>query len=90
MEDLEGLLRDQDIPFQHEDNHVMCFPHITNICTTHIIEALTNTSLANAQTVFNTALPPRDPDDQGYGDTRTRNPIALSRSTVWAIRASGQ
>jgi hypothetical protein len=90
MKALAELLKARDIPFDYEDNRIMCFPHITNICTTHVVESLTNASLADAQAEFDAALPPRDATDQSYEDAHSRDPIALCRCTVRAVRASGQ
>ena len=41
MKELQALLVKHDIMFDHANNCIMCFPHIINICTTHIIAAST-------------------------------------------------
>jgi hypothetical protein len=82
----------RDIPFCHKDNHIRCFPHVTNICSTHVIEAFTNTALVDDSGGFiaSAAYPPSDPDSQTYEEAVARDPIALCRSTVRAIRVSGE
>jgi len=90
MKAFEDLMRIRDVPFDHRDNRIMCFPHIINICSTHVIESFTNTALADEQAEFDPTLPPLVPAEQTYDDACGRDPIALCRSTVRAVRASGQ
>ena len=89
MKALEEIMRARDIPFGHEDNRIMCFPHVINICTTHVIDSFTNTALADEQAEFNAALPPVVPAEQTYEEAYDRDPIALCRCTIRAIHASG-
>ena len=44
MKALQLLLVKCDIEFDHLNNRIMCFPHIINICTAHIIAASTQVS----------------------------------------------
>jgi hypothetical protein len=90
MKAFEELMQARDIRFDYEDNRIMCFPHITNICTTHVVESFTNPTLADDQAEFDAASPPLVPDEQTYDEACGRDPIALCRSTVRAIRASGK
>ena len=41
MRELESLLksRDPDLRFDHLNNHIRCFPHIINICASHVIQS---------------------------------------------------
>jgi hypothetical protein len=89
MRAFEDIMRAREIPFDHEDNRIMCFPHIINICTTHVIESFTDTALADDQADFDADLPPMVPAEQTYEEACGRDPIALCRCTVRAIRASG-
>ena len=41
MKELQGLLVKRDIVLDHANNRIMCFPHIVNICTAHIVAAST-------------------------------------------------
>ena len=72
--------------------HIQCFPHVTNICSNHVIEAFTNISLVDDTGGFITSAsgPPSDPDNQTYEEAVACDPIALCRSTVQAVCASGQ
>ena len=67
----------------------MCFPHIINICTTHVIESFTNTELAEDQVEFILSLPPQDEEEQGYEKACRYDPIALCCGAIRAIHASG-
>ena len=43
MKELEELfkMKDPDITFDHKDNRIPCYPHIINICVSHILKSLT-------------------------------------------------
>jgi len=93
LEHLEELLDARDIPFDAQDRNIMCFPHVTAICVTHVTEAFTDIALASDDaeySVANAALPPADPERQTYEEAVARDPIALCRGAVCAIRASGK
>jgi hypothetical protein len=55
MKAFEVLMQGRDISFDYNDNHIMCFPHIINICTIHTIEHLTNPMLVDEQAKFHVA-----------------------------------
>jgi len=48
MEELQDLLAKHEIAgsinFDHHNNHVQCYAHIINICSSHIIASFTSTS----------------------------------------------
>ncbi|EDQ98471.1 uncharacterized protein LACBIDRAFT_335933 [Laccaria bicolor S238N-H82] len=92
LKELEILLRPREVEFNHKENHIRCFPHITNICSTHVIEAFTNIALVDDTGGFiaSASGPPSDPDNQTYEEAVVRDPIALCQSTVRAVHASGQ
>ena len=71
------------------NNRIMCFPHIINICVTHVIKSFTDIDLVDDKAVFNTEPPPSDPVEQTYDEAVECDPIALCHSSVWAIHASG-
>jgi len=65
LEHLEELLDARDIPFDAQDRNIMCFPHVTAICVTHVTEAFTDIALASDDaeySVADAALPPADPE----------------------------
>jgi hypothetical protein len=89
MHHLAELLQDRDIPFDPVDRRIRCFPHIINICVKHVIEEYT---LANYKDVAESWV------DSESGETITKDdylealrhdPVALGRSIVRVIRASG-
>ncbi|EDR08985.1 uncharacterized protein LACBIDRAFT_326637 [Laccaria bicolor S238N-H82] len=45
LRELELLLRPRDVEFNHKENHIRCFPHVTNICSNHVIDAFTDITL---------------------------------------------
>ena len=44
MKVLQALLVERDILFDHLNNCIMCYPHIINVCTAHIVAASTQVS----------------------------------------------
>ena len=44
MKELQALLVQRDVVFDNLNNRVMCYPHIINICTAHIVAASTQVS----------------------------------------------
>jgi hypothetical protein len=85
-------LEARDIPFDHEDNNVLCFPHTINICCDHLIKEFTDVDLANEDedTLALLANIPEAPHGQTFEDAVQRDPIALGRNIVRVIRSSGQ
>ena len=92
LKELEILLHPRKVEFNHKDNHIRCFLHITNICSNHVIEAFTNITLVDDTGGFiaSASGPPSNPDNQSYEEAVAHNPIALCQSTVRAVHASGQ
>ncbi|CAA7270363.1 unnamed protein product [Cyclocybe aegerita] len=68
----------------------MCFPHVINICVTHVTESFTDLALASDEAEFAAALPPADPHQQTFDKACAWDPIALCRGAVCAICASGK
>jgi hypothetical protein len=91
MQELAILLEQRDIPFDPQDNRIMCFPHIINICVQHVIEKITNWDLADLE-FDDSAVPspsPHSKSAQSFQQAAARDPISLCRSIVCAIRGSG-
>ena len=93
MKALQTLLKLHDIPFDAEDNRIMCFPHIINICVKHIVDKFTDLELVNLE-FDEGSVPSTETDwteeDQTFEDAVSHDPIALCRSIMCAIRASGK
>jgi hypothetical protein len=96
MQELASLLSAREIPFDAEDRRIMCFPHIINIISQHVITKMSKLE-----------PPELDDDDEietagvelgnstlNTANTRQaaydRDPIARCRKIVVAIRSSGQ
>lgn len=90
MHELEILLEARDINFDALDNRIMCFPHIINIASQHVIEDFTNISLADPEHEFTSTYPPNHPERCQYEALRARDAVALGRDIVRVLRASGQ
>jgi len=92
LKELGILLCPHKVEFNHKENHIRCFPHVTNVCSNHVIEAFTNITLVDDTGGFiaSASGPPSDPDTQTYEEAVSCDPIALCWSTVWAVCASGK
>jgi hypothetical protein len=77
MKALERELVSRDIAFDFSDNCICCFPHVINLCTSHVIESFTSSSRADGE---------QGDDADGLNPC---NPIAKCRSFVRAVCASG-
>ena len=77
-----------DLNWDHENNRIMCFLHVINICSTHVIEGFTELELVDAE--FDPSLPPRDPDLKTYDEAVAWDPIVLCCAVIHVICASGQ
>lgn len=60
MKELKKLLAEREISFHSENNRIMCFPHVVNIATQRILQALTNPNLMGDDSEDN-----NDDADQG-------------------------
>ena len=87
MEELEGLLHERDIDFDHMDRRIMCFPHVINICCQHVLAKFTNVNLIDIAGV--TALP-SSTSEQSFEEAVNSDPIARGRNVVRVLRSSGQ
>lgn len=67
-----------------------CFPHIINICCQHIVAEFTDVDLVDSSEVYDGMDPHGNPGSQTFEEAVKRDPIALGRAVVHAIRASGQ
>ncbi|KAF8870089.1 hypothetical protein BD779DRAFT_1456019 [Infundibulicybe gibba] len=94
MQHLAVGITTPELPFGAKENRIMCFPHIINICTQHMIadfSATTNEEYNDSMEVNDDFLKaPLFPQAQTYEDACARDPIALGRNIVRVIRASGQ
>jgi len=86
MEEIGRCLQSRGIEFNAQDRKVMCFPHVVNLSSGRVIEGLTKV----LEDVPEHWEPPPVPDGkQSYAEAVARDPIALGRAIVRAIRASG-
>jgi hypothetical protein len=70
----------------------MCFPHIINICVQHVVEKFTDVTLVDSEDDFDDDLSTVSSSVSGqtFQQAVDRDPIALGRRIVRAIRSSGQ
>jgi len=90
MTELAVLLHSRDINFDAQDRRIMCFPHIINICSQHVISKFINIELTNATKVTPVTLAPNNATRQSFYNAVSCDPIALGRNTVRVLRSSGQ
>ncbi|KAF8872831.1 ribonuclease H-like domain-containing protein [Infundibulicybe gibba] len=82
---------ERHIEFHPTDNRIMCFPHVVNICVTHILKEFTKADLMNdTDEVFEPSGRFGDNMNQSFEEACARDPIALARNIVRVLRASGQ
>jgi len=86
MEEIGRRLDARGIEFNAQDRKVMCFPHVVNLSSGRVIEGLTK---ALEDVPENWEPPALGSAEQSYADAVARDPIALGRAVVRAIRASG-
>jgi hypothetical protein len=86
MCEIEKRLRARGIEFDALDRKVMCFPHVVNLSSGRVIEGLTKVLEEYPEDWEPPAL---ISTKQSYADAVARDPIALGRAVVRAIRASG-
>jgi len=90
MEQLEPILASHDIPFDATDRQIMCFAHMINLCSGHVIHAMTDGAVDN-----NAYSSLSDDDDDAHFSSSDNtypapNPIQAAHTVVRAIRGSGQ
>jgi hypothetical protein len=86
MEEIATRFAVRDINFNAQDRKVMCFPHVVNLSSGRVIEGLTKVLDDDPE---NWEPPALGSGGQSYADAVARDPIALGRAVVRAIRASG-
>ena len=72
MKALQALLVERDIPFDHLNNRIMCYPHIINVCTAHIVAASTRVS---RKYLDSNGLDGDGDDDDGFDPSSLRDRI---------------
>jgi hypothetical protein len=70
--------------------YIRCFPHIINICCQHILAEFTDLKFNDDHEDFVPSNPHTSDVPQTFLAAVKRDPIALGRGLVRAIRASGQ
>jgi hypothetical protein len=90
MEELEKLLRTQNVRFDSIDKRIMCFPHVINICCQHVISQFTDIDLAESINEFIAEELSYLPQLQTFEEAIKRDPVALGRNIVRVLRSSGQ
>jgi len=71
------MLTKRDIAFDAEDRRIMCFAHVVDLCSGHVIRAASD------------GVEPGNDGSLSDSDAAVSNPIALARAVVRVIRGSG-
>lgn len=93
LQELEVLLRarELEVDFRAGDRLVSCFPHIIHICVTHVLKSFNDdeiTTIIDSETWSDT-FPDVEEEQDAYVEAVKADPIAMARTAIWAIRASG-
>ena len=89
MDELARLLHERDIEFDAKDRSIMCFEHVVNLCSGRVIDGLTKALADSTADDWVAPPPPSLRGSQSYAEAVERDPVALGRAVVRAIRASG-
>jgi hypothetical protein len=90
MREVERHLHERDINFDVADRKVMCFGHVIDLSSGRVIDAFTNTrQLADENEDWSAPPAPNVPSRQTYEEAVARDPVAIGRTVVRVIRASG-
>ena len=82
MKELEVLLEEQDIEFDADKNRIMCFPHIINICNTHVLDSITNIKLADDDDDDPPPIDIQTTEALSFQQACGRDPVARGRVNV--------
>ncbi|KIK78352.1 hypothetical protein PAXRUDRAFT_164226, partial [Paxillus rubicundulus Ve08.2h10] len=76
------------ITFDPMDCHIMCFPHILNICSGHVTGEYTHANFASIGEAWVNALNNVIIDKDAYMEALQHDPIALGWDIVRAVHSS--
>lgn len=89
MRELSRLLAERGIDFDAVDRRIMCFPHILNVCSGHVIDKYLDVEFTVDDEAWVDALDPTVViEKEAYLKALEEDPIALGRSVVRVVRAS--
>jgi hypothetical protein len=80
LKELSILLEDHDIEFDPVDRKVMCYGHVVDLASGHVIDGVTSTN-ANKWDELPELVPVEDNEDED-NEPNTHDPIALAHSIV--------
>lgn len=89
MHHLAKLLQDRDIPFDPVDRRIRCFPHVINICVKHVIDDYARGNYDDVAESWVDLESGKTTTKADYLEALRHDPVALGRSIVRVIRASG-
>ncbi|KAI6100749.1 hypothetical protein EDD16DRAFT_1490628 [Pisolithus croceorrhizus] len=87
MKELSVLLSERGIDFDPDDRHIMCFPHVLNICSSHVLKAYTQADFTNVASSWVDVFG-KNVDKVAYVEALENDPIALGRTVVRIVHAS--
>jgi len=73
IEELKMMLTKCDITFDAEDCRIMCFVHVVDLCSGHVIHAASD------------GVEPGNDGSSSDSDATVSNPIVLARTVVQVI-----
>ena len=89
MRELSVLLAKHGIKFDPIDWRIMCFPHILNLCSGHIVDQYMNVKLVSITEAWVDVLDPTIVVDKDiYLEALQQDPVALGRNIVCLVCTS--
>jgi hypothetical protein len=82
LKELSILLKDRNIKLDPVDRKVMCYGHVVDLASGHVIDGVTSTNADEWDELPELVSVEDDEDDNDNDEPNTHDPIALARSVV--------
>jgi hypothetical protein len=93
VRELGLLFEEREIPYDHKEHRIFCFPHIVNIVVQHILSKFSKSVAPENDDAFDLDDDPRNRNSRHpktFEEACARDPLSRVRKIVVAIRASGR
>jgi hypothetical protein len=87
MQEMETKFKECNIVFDAINQQVMCYRHILNLSSGHVIKGVTSVA---ADEDWVGPPPPNSPDQQSYNDAIACDPITLGCNVIQVVYVSGK
>ena len=87
MSELSCLLQEHGIDFDPQDSHIMCLPHVLNICSKHATDNFTSTDFTPVpETLFE--FPGSSTNKHAYVEALRKDPAVCAHNMVRIVHSS--